>query len=209
MPDFGRKGKMSSTNDEGDDKLREAVSKNEARAEWGGAAVVFGLVVEVVLTAAYRHGESIIGAWGPVFADALIALGVAAEILFARKARSKAETLQRRSDEKVAEANARASEANQKAEEAALALAELTAPRMLTTEQRGVEDLLAERGLMVTNESIRRWVLKFGPIIAKNLRAIRPKPHSRWHLDEMMVGERLPARLAGVVAISEHQSLGL
>jgi hypothetical protein len=40
---------------------------------------------------------------------------------------------------------------------------------------------------MVSNESIRRWVLKFGPIIAKNLRAIRPKPHSRWHLDEMVV----------------------
>ena len=40
---------------------------------------------------------------------------------------------------------------------------------------------------MVSNESIRRWVLKFGPIIAKNLRAIRPKPHSRWHLDEMMI----------------------
>jgi putative transposase len=40
---------------------------------------------------------------------------------------------------------------------------------------------------MVSNESIRRWVLKFGPIIAKNLRAIRPKPHSRWHLDEIMV----------------------
>ncbi len=40
---------------------------------------------------------------------------------------------------------------------------------------------------MVGNESIRRWVLKFGPIIAKNLRAIRPKPHSRWHLDEMIV----------------------
>ena len=40
---------------------------------------------------------------------------------------------------------------------------------------------------MVSNESIRRWVLKFEPIIAKNLRAIRPKPHSRWHLDEMVV----------------------
>ena len=40
---------------------------------------------------------------------------------------------------------------------------------------------------MVSNESIRRWVLKFGPIIAKNLHAIRPKPHSRWHLDEMVV----------------------
>jgi hypothetical protein len=36
-----------------------------------------------------------------------------------------------------------------------------------------VEDLLAERaerGLMISNESIRRWVLKFGPIVARNLR---------------------------------------
>jgi hypothetical protein len=40
---------------------------------------------------------------------------------------------------------------------------------------------------MVSNESIRRWVLKFGPIIAKNLREIRPKAHNRWHLDEMVV----------------------
>src|SRR5262249_57486297 len=28
---------------------------------------------------------------------------------------------------------------------------------------------------------------KFGPIIAKNLRAIRPKAYTRWHLDEMVV----------------------
>jgi hypothetical protein len=112
LPDFGRRGKMSSPNDEGDAELREAVSKNEVRAEWGGAAVVFGLIVEVVLTAAYRHGQSIIESWGPVFADALIALGVAAEILFARKARSRAETLQHRSDEKIAELNRQATEAN-------------------------------------------------------------------------------------------------
>jgi transposase-like protein len=39
-----------------------------------------------------------------------------------------------------------------------------------TLSYRDVEDLLAERGLMVSNESIRRWVLKFGPAIAKNLR---------------------------------------
>src|SRR5271170_2998027 len=56
-----------------------------------------------------------------------------------------------------------------------------------TLSYRDVEDVLAERGLMVSNESIRRWVLKFGPIIAKNLREIRPKAHNRWHLDEMVV----------------------
>ena len=53
-----------------------------------------------------------------------------------------------------------------------------------TLSYRDVEDLLAERGLTVSNESIRRWVLKFGPVIAKNLRGTRPKPHNRWHLDE-------------------------
>ena len=31
------------------------------------------------------------------------------------------------------------------------------------------------------------WVLKFGPLIAKNLRTIRPKAYTRWHLDEMVV----------------------
>lgn len=34
---------------------------------------------------------------------------------------------------------------------------------------------------------MRRWVLTFGPAIARGLRARRPKPHGRWHLDEMFV----------------------
>ena len=44
-----------------------------------------------------------------------------------------------------------------------------------TLSYRDVEDLLAERGLTVSNESIRRWVLKFGPMIAKNLQKSRRK----------------------------------
>src|SRR5215204_4929609 len=52
---------------------------------------------------------------------------------------------------------------------------------------RDVEELLAERGIEVTYESIRRWVLNFGPAIARRLRARRLKPHGRWHLDEMFV----------------------
>jgi hypothetical protein len=47
-----------------------------------------------------------------------------------------------------------------------------------TLSYRDVEDLLAERGLTVSNESIRRWVLKFGPVIAKDSRETRPKPPS-------------------------------
>ena len=52
---------------------------------------------------------------------------------------------------------------------------------------RDVEELLAERVIVVTYESVRRWVLTFGPAIARRLRARRPKPHGRWHLDEMVV----------------------
>ncbi len=59
---------------------------------------------------------------------------------------------------------------------------------------RDVEELLAERGIVVTYESIRRWVLAFGPAIARRLRVRRPKPHSRWHLDEMWI---LSANSAG------------
>ena len=45
-----------------------------------------------------------------------------------------------------------------------------------TLSYRDVEDLLAERGLDVSYETIRRWVLKFGPIYACNLRRGRPRP---------------------------------
>jgi putative transposase len=48
-----------------------------------------------------------------------------------------------------------------------------------TLSYRDGEDLLAERGLIVSNEAIRQWVLKFGPVIAKNLRAIRPKAYTQ------------------------------
>lgn len=52
---------------------------------------------------------------------------------------------------------------------------------------RDVEELLAERGIIVTYETVRRWVLAFGPVLARGLRARRPKPHTRWHLDEVFV----------------------
>jgi transposase-like protein len=52
---------------------------------------------------------------------------------------------------------------------------------------RDVEDLMAERGLDVSYETIRRWVAKFGTAYAKRLKAGRPKPFGRWHLDEMFV----------------------
>jgi putative transposase len=50
---------------------------------------------------------------------------------------------------------------------------------------RDVEDLLAERGITVSYETVRRWVNHFGPMIAADLRRRRPKPCTTWHLDEV------------------------
>jgi putative transposase len=55
-----------------------------------------------------------------------------------------------------------------------------------TLSYRDVEELLVERGLDLSYETVRRWVLKFGPTIARNLRR-RRGPSDRWHLDEMVV----------------------
>ena len=52
---------------------------------------------------------------------------------------------------------------------------------------------MAERGIMVSYETVRRWVRYFGPTIAADLRRRRPKPHSTWHLDEVFI--RIDGRL--------------
>ena len=54
-----------------------------------------------------------------------------------------------------------------------------------TLSLRDVEDLLAERGVTVSYETVRRWVNHFGPMVAADLQERRPKPHSIWHLDEV------------------------
>ena len=63
-----------------------------------------------------------------------------------------------------------------------------------TLSVRDVEELLAQRGIEVGRETVRCWVIKFGPLIAANLRRRRSPPTGRWHLDEMVVkisGQRM------------------
>ncbi len=57
---------------------------------------------------------------------------------------------------------------------------------------RDVEELLAQRGIEVSYETIRCWTIKFGLQIASNLKRKQPAPPPRWHLDEMVcdVGDR-------------------
>jgi putative transposase len=52
---------------------------------------------------------------------------------------------------------------------------------------RDVEELLAERGVIVTYETIRQWCQKFGQAYANELRRRRPRPGDKWHLDEVFV----------------------
>ena len=68
---------------------------------------------------------------------------------------------------------------------------------------RDVELILAERGIVVTHESIRHWCLKFGSDFARKLRRRRPQPGDTWHLDEVFI------RIGGVLhylwrAVDQH-----
>lgn len=46
--------------------------------------------------------------------------------------------------------------------------------------------MLLDRDIDVAYETIRRWVLKFGPQIARNLRRRQPRPGDIWHLEELV-----------------------
>ena len=52
---------------------------------------------------------------------------------------------------------------------------------------REVEELMLERGVDVSYETIRRWTVKFGPLIAHVLRRRQPRPGDVWHLVEVVV----------------------
>ena len=63
---------------------------------------------------------------------------------------------------------------------------------------RNVEDLLHERGIDISYETVRFWWNRFGPMFAAEIRRkrverMRSRPQWQWHLDEMVVkinGER-------------------
>ena len=50
---------------------------------------------------------------------------------------------------------------------------------------RDVQELLHQRGVQVSHETLREWYMKFGPLFAEDLRHREPRRGSRWHLDEV------------------------
>jgi len=52
---------------------------------------------------------------------------------------------------------------------------------------RPVEEMLLERGILASYETVRRWALKFGPEYARRLKRKRPSRRDIWHLDEVVI----------------------
>ncbi|MEO1456888.1 MAG: IS6 family transposase [Pseudomonadota bacterium] len=52
---------------------------------------------------------------------------------------------------------------------------------------RMVEEMLAERGIVVSHETIRRWALKFGQLYAAEIRRRQAAAGDKWHLDEVVI----------------------
>jgi putative transposase len=52
---------------------------------------------------------------------------------------------------------------------------------------REVEELMLERGIAVSYETVRRWYVKFGPVYARELRRRPLRPGDEWHPDEVLI----------------------
>ena len=52
---------------------------------------------------------------------------------------------------------------------------------------RLVEEMLLERGIVVSYETVRRWAKKFGRDYARRLRRKKPGSRDIWHLDEVVI----------------------
>ena len=81
-----------------------------------------------------------------------------------------------------------------------------------TLSYRDVEELLAERGLEISYETVRRWVLKFGPAIARRLRQRRPRQaivgtSTRWSCGSPAGKRDRTGRLKTDVALSGDRGL--
>ena len=52
---------------------------------------------------------------------------------------------------------------------------------------RDVETILAARGIVVSDETIRAWGLRFGRLFANELKRCRPRPGDKRHMDEALI----------------------
>ena len=102
-----------------EDQLKDSSHFNERIALLGALSVVVGVALEVVFAAFFHEPpETLLSHWGPVFADAMVMIGVAVEVYFGREARLASDELSRISEQKVGQAVERAADAEKAAAEA-------------------------------------------------------------------------------------------
>jgi putative transposase len=73
---------------------------------------------------------------------------------------------------------------------------------------RDVEEMMLERGVTVSHETIRQWTGKFGQAYASGLRRRRPRPGDTWHLDEVFITINGIVNLFGLTSGGDHSVRG-
>jgi len=53
--------------------------------------------------------------------------------------------------------------------------------------ERDVQELLHQRGIQISHETLRQWNIEFAPLITEELRHREPRRGSRWFLDEVCI----------------------
>jgi hypothetical protein len=129
-----RNGVMNAT----DGELENSSESCELWGWWCGGIVVVAVAAEVLIAAVNLPYGSFFEHWGNVFAGAIIALGVAGEVMFARMGHGRDGELKRRAGLEIARLGDEAAQANNHAQQAQLELAKFKAPRSLTPTQAGI-----------------------------------------------------------------------
>jgi hypothetical protein len=122
--------------------LKGKFSRLRRRAGFGAQIILVGLALEIVVLLVFAKDKLWLETTGLIVTTAVVLVGVWVEHGSGRKAEDIADELQRFSDERIAEFEARAAEANQRAEEASLQLARFRESRTLGPEQI---DIIAEK----------------------------------------------------------------
>src|ERR1700739_2488105 len=71
---------------------------------------------------------------------------------------------------------------------------------------RLVEEMLLERGIVVSYETIRVWAMKFGAEYARRLKRKAPSRGGVWHLDEVVISIRGEPRYLWRAVVNERRN---
>lgn len=198
--------------DASDEQLAEGVESCEAFEVAFAAVVVIGVIFEFFVGFSHPPYDSLRGIWWPIIGEALVAIGLVVEVLASLRGKTLQSELTQRSNKRLeeaeghleetraeaAEAYDRAAQAEKQTQELSLAaekerharlkLERETAPRRLTSEQKGIiisEVAKAPRDLWINwppdgeAETLGREI--FGCLHLAGCRVFKPQPLEHWY----------------------------